>query len=101
MKLAMVIYTGPEQANTATLIGIARSARAKGNDVTVFAMSAGVRNLAREDFVKLADDGVKIAVCDHNRTGFNAPADVDGVSYGSQYDLAGYVNGCDRFLSFT
>ncbi len=101
MKLAMVIYTGPEQANTATLIGIASAARAKGDDVTVFAMSDGVRNLAREDFVKLADDGINIAVCDHNRTEFGAPTDVEGVNYGSQYDLAGYINGCDRFLSFT
>ena len=101
MNLTMVIYTGPEHANTETLIGIARAAKARGDDVTVFAMSEGVRNLAHKDFAGLTGKGVNVAVCEHNRAEFDAPQGVEGVSYGSQYDLSGYINNCDRFLSFT
>lgn len=97
----MVIYTGPWHPNTATLVGIARAAKARGDDVTVFGMSEGVRNLAHESFASLATQGIDIVVCDHNRAEFNAPDDVEGVNYGSQYDLSGYMNDCDRFLSFT
>lgn len=101
MRLLMVIHTGPFHDNTDSLVGIARASAAKGAQVTVFAMSEGVLNLAREDFAGLAGEGVKLIVCDKNRQELSAPGDVPGVHYGSQYDLAEHTADSDRVISFT
>lgn len=101
MKLAMLLYTGPDHHNTTSLIGLARSAREKGHDVMVFAMSAGVGNLVRPDFTSLVSEGASITVCEHNCSESQAPKDIEGIKYGSQYDLAGYVQDYDRLISFT
>lgn len=101
MKLAMLLYTGPDHHNTSSLIGFAKAARDGGHEVTVFAMADGVMNLVRKDFIGLAFDGVDLTVCENNRHEFSAPEGVQGVKYGSQYDLAGYVQDCDKLISFT
>lgn len=101
MKILMVIHTGPFHDNTDSLIGMASAASAMGHEVGVFAMSEGAGNLAREDFTRLADDGVKLVVCDRNRGELSMPEGLKGVHYGSQYDLAESVAECDRLISFT
>ena len=101
MKILMILHTGPFDNNTGSLIGIARAARERGDEVTVFAMSEGVENLARKDFAALASAGVRLTVCEKNRLELAAPGGVDGVEYGSQYDLAQYVSDHDRVISFT
>ncbi len=101
MNLLFILYTDVNSHNTASLVGLAKSARAKGSRVTVFAMSSGVGNLARKDFTALAADGVVITVCEHNRAENRAPEGIEGVKYGSQYDLAGYIADSDRVVSFT
>lgn len=101
MNILFVLHTGPNSHNTSSLIGLAKEALAKGDGVTVFAMSSGVGNLAREDFTSLVADGAVITVCEHNRAEDKAPEGIEGVKYGSQYDLAGYMVDCDRVVSFT
>lgn len=101
MKLAIAIYTGPIHEHTDTAMNLAREARRKGHDVTIFGMFAGVLNLGRDDFNALVNDGIKITVCEHNRAEFKAPANVEGIHYGSQFDLSGYANEADHFVSFT
>ncbi|MBI5815707.1 MAG: DsrE family protein [Nitrospinae bacterium] len=100
MRLVLVIHSGPESHNTNSLVKMAKAARAKGHDVTVFAMSAGVGNLARADFTALAARGVNITVCEHNRSQFKAPEGIEGVTYGSQYELAGFVADGDKVVIF-
>ncbi|MBI4666617.1 MAG: DsrE family protein [Nitrospinae bacterium] len=101
MRLALVLHTGPDSLNTGTVINLARAARERGDEVTVFIMTAGVLNLAREDFTSLIQGGTQITVCEHNRGQFKAPEGVAGVNYGSQYDLAGYTHDFDRVVSFS
>ncbi len=101
MRLLMLVHAGPESSVIGTVTGVAGESRAKGHEVTLFLMSTGVMNLAREDFVSLVGDGVNITVCEHNRKEYKAPSGIEGIRYGSQYDLATYMVDCDRFISFT
>lgn len=100
MRLLMVLYTGFDSLGANSVVKLARSAKDKGHEVTVFAMAAGVTNLAREDFASLPSAGVNITVCEHNRAQYKAPEGVEGIKYGSQYDLAGYVYDADKVVSF-
>ena len=100
MKLTILVHKGPDEAVVSSVIGMAKAARARGLDVNIFAMAAGVMNLLREDFTNLIGDGVNITVCEHNRSQYKAAENVEGVKYGSQYDLAIYAQDCDRFISF-
>ncbi len=101
MKLTILLSAGPDSGIVSCLVGLAKAARAKGHEVVVFAMAAGVSNLAREDFTALVSDDVSITVCEHNRSQYKAPENVKDVKYGSQLDLAAYAQDCDRFISFT
>ncbi|VAX20793.1 hypothetical protein MNBD_NITROSPINAE03-1565 [hydrothermal vent metagenome] len=101
MKFTVLVHKGPDEAVVSSVIKIAKNARAKGHDVTIFAMAPGVMNLLRDDFTALIGDGVNITVCEHNRSQYKAPENIEGVKYGSQYDLAIYAQDCDRFISFT
>lgn len=101
MKIAILIHSGPETGKTRLAARIAEEARARGHEVTVFAMAAGVQVLAGEGLGKLVEDGVNVTVCEMNRKEYMAPENVEGVKYGSQYDLATYANECDRLISFT
>ncbi len=101
MKLAILVHKGPDEAVVSSVIAVAKTARAKGHDVNIFAMAPGVMNLARDDFTSLIGDGVNITVCEHNRSQYMAPENIEGVKYGSQFDLAVYASDCDRFVSFT
>lgn len=101
MRLTLVLHKGLNSLAANTVIRLARAAREKGHDVTVFAMSEGVTNLMREDFLSLRSDGVEITVCEHNRAQYQGHAEeVEGVKYGSQFDLAGYVFDSDKVVSF-
>jgi len=100
MKFTILVHKGPDEAVVSSVIKIAKTARAKGHEVNIFAMAVGVMNLARDDFTALIGDGVNITVCGHNRSQYMAPDNIEGVKYGSQYDLAVYTQDCDRFISF-
>lgn len=101
MKFAILVHKSPDEAIVSSVVGIAKAARAKGHDVDIFAMALGVLNLKRDDFTSLVKEGVNITVCGHNRSLHGAPENVEGVKYGSQFDLSGYAHDCDRFISFT
>lgn len=101
MKIAILIHSGPETGKTRLAGRIASEAQARGHEVTVFAMAAGVQVLADEGLARLVEDGVNITVCEMNRKEYRSPENIEGVKYGSQYDLATYANEYDRLISFT
>lgn len=100
MRLTLVLHKGFNSLETSTVIKLARAAKDKGHEVTVFAMSTGVTNLGREDFMSLASAGIDITVCEHNRTQYQGQGEVEGIKCGSQFDLAGYVYDSDKVVSF-
>lgn len=100
MRMTLVLHRGLNSLETNSVIKLARAARDKGHDVTVFIMSAGVTNLGRDNFLSLRSDGVEITVCEHNRAQYQGTGEVEGVKLGSQFDLAGYVYDSDKVVSF-
>ena len=100
MRLTLVLHRGFNSFEANSVIKLARAARDKAHDVTVFIMSAGVTNLWREDFLSLSSAGAQITVCEHNRSQYQGEGDIEGIKLGSQFDLAGYVYDSDKVVSF-
>jgi sulfur relay (sulfurtransferase) complex TusBCD TusD component (DsrE family) len=101
MNILILLHKGFSSPLADAAVKIALAVKEAGHETRVFAMSDGVTLLGREDFAKLAEEGVAVTVCEHNRAQYKAPEGVAGVKYGSQYDLAGYVQDADRVVSFT
>ncbi len=100
MFFTFALHAGPNSTKTTTAIRLASEAKRRGHEVNFFMMSEGVLNLALEKIRRLAGEGIKITVCDHNREELCAPDDVDVIEYGSQFDLAQFIAKSDRFLVF-
>lgn len=100
MRLTLVLHKGFNSLEATSVIKLARSAQDKGHEVTIFAMSTGVTNLGREDFMSLTSAGVAITVCEHNRAQYQGQGEIESVKCGSQFDLAGYVYDSDKVVSF-
>lgn len=101
MKIGFLLHRGIESAELDRAVELMREARAKGHEVNLFLMSAGVTALARQEIAELAlTEGAQVVVCDHNRGQYAAADNVKGARYGSQYDLAGIVHDCDRLVTF-
>ncbi|MDH5477440.1 MAG: DsrE family protein [Nitrospinota bacterium] len=101
MKILLLLHRGFSSPMAESAVKIAKAAVAAGHEAQLFVMADGVTLLAREDFAMLTSHGVAVTVCDHNRAQLKAPEKVEGVKYGSQYDLAGYIQDFDRTISFT
>ena len=101
MKILLLLHKGFSSPLADSAVKIAKAAVEAGHEAQVFAMSDAVTLLGRQDFISLVGHGAQVTICDHNRTQYQAPAKVEGIKYGSQYDLAGYIQDCDRIISFT
>lgn len=99
-KLGILLTTGPEGRDAATVIGIADAALSAGHSVEIFFMHDGVYNVRTEKFGELVEKGVRVALCAHNARE-RGVREVPGVVWGSQFDLARSVHECNAFLSFT
>ncbi|MFO0754363.1 MAG: DsrE family protein [Thermodesulfovibrionales bacterium] len=98
MKLGIFVNTDrhPDE-----LAGIARAARAKGHEVSIFFMDSGTRLLGEPGIRSLCSEGcVSLSFCDFDAKRFQVS--VEGISgeivCGSQYDNAVMVNKADRVI---
>ncbi|MBI4832222.1 MAG: DsrE family protein [Candidatus Lindowbacteria bacterium] len=98
-KLGMLLTTSPEHANTQTVIKIAEAALRKGIEVRVFLSCDGVLNCNQVPLLKLIDQGAQICLCQQNLNE-RFQDEANGVTLGSQYDLACNVRDMDRMLAF-
>jgi len=98
-NICIVLASTPGNENRYSLIKITKAALKMGHTVQIFLMSDGVYHLLSDEFMALADKGVKIALCAHNalERGLEKRP---GVLFGSQYDLSTMVAESDTFLSF-
>lgn len=99
MKLGILLTTPPHHQNTHSVIQLCRSALQKGHDAGIFMMGDGVYNLLHRPLLELSGEGVELSICAHNATQRGLDK-VDGVLWGSQFDLAVLANESDRFLTF-
>ncbi|MCL7415893.1 MAG: DsrE family protein [ANME-2 cluster archaeon] len=99
MKLGILLTTPPSHQNTHSVIHLSKAAREQGHHVGIFMMADGVYNILYQPLLDLGNDGVELSLCAHNATQRGLKK-VEGVQWGSQYDLALLANGSDRFLTF-
>lgn len=99
MKLGILLTTPPSHQNTYSVIQICKAARNKGHTVGIFMMADGVYNILHSPLLDLMDHGVELSLCAHNAAQ-RVLDRVDGVVWGSQFDLALLANESDRFLTF-
>jgi sulfur relay (sulfurtransferase) complex TusBCD TusD component (DsrE family) len=99
MKLGILLTTAPSHQNTHTVIQLSRAARKKGHEVGIFMMADGVYNILHQPLLDLIQDGVELSLCAYNATQRGLDR-VEGVQWGSQYDLAVLTDNSDRFLTF-
>ncbi len=98
-KLGILLTTSTESENTHTVIKLSEAAINEGIPVQIFLMCDGVYHLNCEKFEGLAELGASIVVCAHNAIERKV-GKKDFAMWGSQYDLACMIQGCDRFLAF-
>jgi len=98
-KLGILLTTSPENENTNSVIAITESALSLGHEVSIFVMDDGVYNIKHQKFHSLTKKGAKVTVCAYNAEQRSLDK-VEGVLFGSQYDLAIIAHESDRFLSF-
>ncbi|MDF1557892.1 MAG: DsrE family protein [ANME-2 cluster archaeon] len=99
MKLGILLTTPPSHQNTHSVIQLSRAAREQGHEVGVFMMADGVYNILHQPLLDLVNDGVELSLCAHNAMQRGLEK-VEGVQWGSQYDLSVLANESNRFLTF-
>lgn len=99
MKLGILLTTPPSYQNTHSVIEISKAARKKGHDVGIFMMSDGVYNIQYQPLMDLGRVGVDLSLCAHNASQ-RGLSRLEGLQWGSQFDLSVLVNESDRFLTF-
>ena len=98
--LGIVIATSRDLGRAAAL---AHAARARGTEVSIFAMDEGVAALASARTVVdgLIDDDVEVIACALSAHVRGLGEDAVGVLLGSQDDHAAIVHKADRVVAFT
>lgn len=98
MKLGILVNTDKHLDD---ILGLTKSAVAKGHEVTIFNMDDGTKLLGDPAFQGLCGtQGVTMSFCDHSAKGLNVsteglPAEI---VCGSQFDNANMNHECDKVI---
>lgn len=100
MKLGIIVSSDRHLDH---IVGIAKSAVAKGHGVSIFTMDTGTRLLGNTEFTQLcSDENVLMSVCQHSADENNV--DLSGLSkeivQGSQFNNAMINNESDHVIIF-
>ena len=99
-KLGLLLSTPPDHPNLPVLLGLARAAREKGDDVYLYLIDEGVAALEDPRISALPDKGVKLFACAYGAHKHGLPTDHPAATYCGLVVLTDLMTGCDRFLSF-
>jgi len=98
MKLGILVNT---DKNLDTILGITKSALAKGHTVSIFSMDTGTKLLGNPSFTSLCKtQGVTMSFCDHSAKHINAPTEglPAEIACGSQFDNANMNHDADKVI---
>lgn len=98
-RLGILLTTTPENENTHTVVKLSEAALAMGKEVHIFLMCDGVHNVEDHRFLSVMEKGAHLTLCAHNADQRRV-ARREGIDWGSQYDLAGIIEQCDRIIGF-
>jgi len=98
MKLGILVNT---DKHLDAIVGITKSARSKGHEVTIFNMDVGTKLVADPSFSELCKiQGVTLSFCDHSAKREEVAS--DGISSevvcGSQFDNANMNHDSDKMI---
>ncbi len=79
------------------VVGLARAAKAKGHDVTIFGMDDGTLLIA--DICNQLGETAEVSYCEHS-AGPRGVSDVEGAKSGSQYQNAVMMHEVDKVVVF-
>lgn len=105
MKFGLLLSTPPEAPDCETAVNLASRALERGNEVYLYLVDDGVRNLDRPEIADLARRGAYLFLCAYGgqRRGIHASdpkhADFSG-AFAGLVVLSDLVRGCDKFVSF-
>ncbi len=98
MKLGILVNT---DKHLDSIMGITRSALAKGNTVAIFSMDAGTKLLENPSFTALCkSNGVTMSFCDHSAKHINVSTEgiPSEIACGSQFDNANMNHEADKVI---
>lgn len=98
-KLGILLFSGPQSQDLATVVGLASAALKRDIEVEIFMMYEAVLNTVNEPLQKLCNRGAKITVCSHNADELKAYRH-QSFQYASQYEHAYIANENDRYIAF-
>lgn len=102
-RLALVVSTPPASGDLERAADLAHTARGRGVDVELFAMSEAVAGLAARPglVAELIDAGCEVVACATSADELGVAEVGEGVLLGSQDDHAAIVHRADRVVAFT
>jgi len=98
MKLGILVNT---DKHLDSIVGITKSALAKGNTVAIFSMDAGTKLLGNPSFTALCKTkGVTMSFCDHSAKHINVSTEgiPSEIACGSQFDNANMNHESDKVI---
>ena len=104
MRLGILLATGPQEGDFSVVESAVVAAQARGEDVDLFLMDAGVDYALDARLRAFVDAGVEVSLCamDAEARGVDCQrVEAAGLVLGSQHDHARLLRDSDRFLSFT
>ena len=101
-KLGILLSTPPDHPSVTTVSRLAREAILAGDDVYLYLIDEGVKNLNDPHLLSAAGDGAKYFVCAYGCQQHGVKTDhLDPrVTLCGLVVLSNIVAGCDRFIAF-
>jgi sulfur relay (sulfurtransferase) complex TusBCD TusD component (DsrE family) len=99
-RLGIVVSTAPARGDFERAARLARAARARGVEVSVFLMDAAAVYAGDARATSLLEDGCEVFLCGTSQVQLGVRA-VPGVVEGGQNDHAHIAHFADRLVAFT
>ncbi len=102
-KLGILLALPPSHESATTVHGLAQAALSAGQEVYLYLIDEGVKNLADPRYQQIAQSGVKLFACAYGCQQHHvSTADLDqAISLSGLVVLSGIIDACEPFLSFT
>jgi predicted peroxiredoxin len=102
-KVGLLLSLPASHPSAQTVSGLADAALKAGDEVYLYLIDEGVKNLSDPEYLSLAHRGAKLFVCAYGCQQHHVSTEqVDpAVSLCGLVVLSGIIDACDPFLSFT
>ncbi len=102
-KIGFLLALPPSHTSSTIVSGLAQAAVQAGDDVYLYLIDEGVKNMQSQPYRDLARSGVRIFVCAYGCQQHHVPtADAEkDFSLCGLVVLSGLIDACKPFLSFT